>query len=148
MKKINKLSPLFKDERGEMMVKTIIFMLITVIIVLFSIDILNVAMKYQNVSYTSKSLAKIIECDGQVTSRIQDYLDELNTNLNMNMTYDVSDVTYINPVEQNIQFRDSFKVTVKDEAKVKILNPIFSPPIEFTLELKSDVNGISEVYWK
>lgn len=139
---------IIRDKSGEMMLPIMIFILIAVIIFLYGLDIFNAALDYQNVTYSAKSITKVIECDGAVTDRAYKHMEELNESFNMNMTFDVSDVQYFDSRERSIQFRDPFKVTVKYTAEIQLASPVFSKPIVWKLPMSADVPGMSEVYWK
>lgn len=144
----NKIRKICEERSGTMAVPIIVFLLIAVIIILFAMDIFNAMMKYQNVNYSAKSIAKIIECEGAVTDRAYNHMAELNKNFDMDMTFEVSDVTYFDSRVKSIQFRDSFKVTVKYTCGIKLASPVFSAPIIWNIDMEANVPGMSEVYWK
>lgn len=145
---LNKIKKIGKDKSGTMAVPLLIFTLIAVIIFLYGLDLFNAALQYQNVSYSAKSITKVIECDGAVTDRAYQQMQALNKSFNMNMEFRVSEVNYFDSRERSIQFRDPFKVTVSCPYKITLASPVFSKPLVWTINLVADVPGMSEVYWK
>lgn len=142
------LKSLQKDRRGEIFVELIVKILTITVIILFALNIFDIVIKYQHVTYMSKSITKTIEQEGAVNSIANDKLDALNTNFNTKAKYNVSNVKYFNALEGTIQFRDSFTVTVSDNYKLTILDPLFASPLVLDIPMSSTITGMSEVYWK
>lgn len=147
LKKI--LSRIRKDKKGEIFVEIVIKFLVITVLILFALNLFDVAIKYQNVSYTAKSIAKVVELEGSLTNTAYEQLNDLNHNFNMDMEFEISDVTYFDSRNKTIQFRDPFTITATYEYDLKILSPIFTTkPVVITIPMKADVSGMSEIYWK
>ena len=127
----------------EVIVKT----LLVVIFMLTAISIYNVFLKYQNVTYLCKRVVRAIEIEGQVNGSIDAVFDEINSRQNLNAAYQVKDVTYFD-ASRKIQLRNTFTVEVTASFDFVILNPVFAPPVVIRIPLKSDLTGMSEVFWK
>ncbi|QIB69775.1 DUF4320 family protein [Aminipila butyrica] len=145
---LKKIRRLVTERSGDMGLPLMIFTLIAVIIFLFGLEVFSAAIKYQNVTYSSKSIAKVIESDGAVTERAYEQMEALNKSYNMDMTFEVSDVTYFNTRDRSIQFRDPFTVNVRYTASIQLASPLFLDPLVWDINMKADTPGMSEVYWK
>lgn len=145
---IEYLKKLKEEEQGDIIVSVYLFVLLGVIILMYGLQLFSIAMDYQDVTYTAKSITKVIECDGAVSDRAYEQLEKLNRDFGLNMTFTVSDVNYFDNREKSIQFRDSFTVTVRDKAELVLANPSFGEPWVWEIPLVSNISGMSEVYWK
>jgi Flp pilus assembly protein TadG len=143
------LKRLYRDKKGAIFVELILKLLIVSLIVLTAVHLFDVAIKYQHVSYTTKSIAKIIELEGAVTPSASQQLTDLNNSFGMDMTFYVTDVHYFNAASKTIQFRDRFTVTVYYLYKFPVFDPIFTTaPVTVNIPMQSGITGMSEVYWK
>lgn len=136
------------DQRGEMFVEMMVKMVVSVVLILFFVQVFAVIVKYQNITYISKSITKVIEQEGAVTNSAYEKLDALNENLATDVTINISDVRYFDSHARTIQFRDSFVVTASDSFDLQICSPVFAPPVEIHIPMTSTITGMSEVYWK
>lgn len=145
---LKRMGKFIHNRKGNMYIQTIIFLLLTVIILLFAVDLIAALMQYQNVTYSTKMLATLIECDGQVTSNIDDQLHRLNVAYGMDMRYEVIDTTYLIGSGRKIQFGNPFTVVIHNTYRLKIADPLFAGPIYFDINMQAKQHGMSEVYWK
>jgi hypothetical protein len=137
------------DKKGTVFVEAILKFLLAALIIITAIHLFDVAVKYNNVSYTAKSISKIIELEGALTSTATQQLADLNASFGMDMNFVISDVTWFSPMAQSIQFRDTFTVTVDFVYKFPVFDPIFAEaPVMVNIPMSADVTGMSEVYWK
>lgn len=138
----------FHEKKGAALPQIIGWLLLTMFLILFFIELMSPIVHKQNVDYIAKQLAKMIEQEGQVTADVQDYLNDLNRSLNTSCTYRVTDVSYKNASRKTIQFMDGFNVVVTDTHEFILATPIGREPITYTIEIQSIAPGRSEVYWK
>ena len=89
----------------------------------------------------------MVEQNGEYGSEAKDMLIQLNDNFKANMKMEISDVTYFDS-SGKIQFRDSFVISVSDVYILPIITPYGKKGVNIEVPMKSDVVGISEVYWK
>jgi Flp pilus assembly protein TadG len=137
------------DARGSVFVELIVKFLIFTVVLLLAINIFDLVLKYQNVSYASKTIAKTVELEGALTVAAYSQMEALNDNFGMDMSFDISNVTYFNPAARLIQFREPFTITVNYNYAFTVITPVFtSTPIVINVPMVATVNGMSEVYWK
>ena len=143
------LKSIKSDIRGSVFVELIIKFLIFTVVLLLAINIFDLVIKYQNVSYASKAITKTIELEGALTPAAYNQMDALNANFGMDMSFAISNVTYFNAAARRIQFREPFTVTVNFEYPFTVVTPVFTPsPLIIKVPMRATVDGMSEVYWK
>lgn len=143
----NRHPPLLKSKSGEMYYEIIVKTLIVVVFLLTVINLYNVFIRYQNVNYVCKRVVRAIEVEGQVNGSIDSIFNQLNTQLGLNASYQVVNVSYFD-ASRKIQLRNTFTVRVTAHYDFEILNPVFGPPVVIRIPLTVDITGLSEVYWK
>ena len=137
------------DVNGSVFVELIIKFLIFTVILLLAINIFDLVIKYQNVSYASKAITKTVQLEGALTAAAHNQMKALNNNFDMDMSFDISNVTYFNPAARRIQFREPFTITVNYEYPFTVITPVFTPaPLVINVPMRATVDGMSEVYWK
>lgn len=142
------ISSLWNNRRGELLMQPIIIMLFITILVLNSMNLYYMVLKYQYVHHIAKEIAQTIELNGQVTSEVDQQLRELNGNLQTKAALEIQNISYFNNQTKTIQFRDPFTVKVSDVYEMEIFNPSFSKPLVLKIPIESTISGMSEVYWK
>lgn len=136
-----------KDRCGNLYVETIVKLLLVATILILTIHVFAMVLQYQHVVYSAKAIAKVVEQNGEYGSEAKDMLIQLNDNFEANMKMEISDVTYFDS-SGKIQFRDSFVISVSDVYTLPIITPYGKKGVNIEVPMKSDVVGISEVYWK
>jgi ethanolamine transporter EutH len=103
-------------------------------------------MKWADFNIFTKTLVRQIEIHGAIDAEIDDFAAELAEiyGLDPKITYDAVYVSGTN----HIQIRDSFKVTLKDEAKLVLLDGSIFRFLTITIPLTNEKVGISEKLWK
>ena len=138
-----------KDRKGSLFVELIIKLIVIAILLLNAINLFDVVLKYQHVSFASKTIAQTVELEGALTSLAYDQMDNMNSNFGMDMSFDISNVSYFNASAHTIQFRDPFTITISYTYKYIIATPLFTAtPVSIDIPMRATVNGMSEVYWK
>lgn len=145
---MNRINKIIRSKKGTIYIEILITFIVVTVIILTSINLFNIVMKYQDITYMSKSLARTIEIEGAVSNEVYDKLDALNENFSTNATMTISDVTYFNSMDKSIQFRDPFTITIEGTYEFQILSPLFADPVVIDIPMKSNITGMSEVYWK
>ena len=136
------------DVGGSVFVELIVKFLLVAYVMLLAINLFDVVIKYQNVTYTAKSLAKLVELEGELTDSAQRKLIDLNESFGMDMKFKI-DASYLSPGSNKIQFRNPFTIEVSYEYRLPIIDPVVAKaPIEIPIRMSADVTGMSEVYWK
>ncbi len=138
---------LLRSKSGEMYYELIVKTLIVVVFLLTVINLYNVFIRYQNVNYVAKRVARAIEIEGQVNSSVTSLFNSLNSELGLNASYRVVNTSYFD-ASRKIQLRDTFTVEVRASFDFQILSPMFAPPVVINIPLQSNITGMSEVYWK
>lgn len=141
------LKKLQKEKCGNLYVETIVKLLLMAVILILTIHIFAMVLQYQHVVYSAKAITKVVEQEGVYGEQAKNMLIELNNNFNSNMQMDIEDVTYFDSTGK-IQFRESFTITVSDVYNFPIITPYGKKGVYIKVPMKSDVVGISEVYWK
>jgi hypothetical protein len=126
-----------------MIVKT----LIVVVFLLTVIGFYNIFIRYQNVNYAAKRVARAIEIEGQVNGSVTSLFNRLNSELGINASFRVINTSYFD-ASRKIQLRDTFTVEVTASYGFQILNPTFAPPVVINIPIRVAITGMSEVYWK
>jgi uncharacterized membrane protein len=125
----------------ELIIKT----LIVVVFLLTVINLYNVFIRYQNVNYVAKRVARAIEIEGQVNGSVTSLFNSLNSQLGLNASYQVTNTSYFD-ASRKIQLRNTFTVEVRASFNFHILSPMFAPPVVIGIPLKANITGMSEVY--
>lgn len=130
--------------RGEGYVELIILMMAAIAFICCLIEIMPLFIKKQYLDYMAQSLARTIEITG---SRGEAYIRELDrlrleTGLNPDITIEG------NFIDDKLQLRERFTITLRDRVAVKIIDPSFAPPLEISIPISRSITGVSEVYWK
>ena len=96
-------------------------------------------------AYT-KTLTRQIEVHGAIDSDIEKFAEELAAIYNFTpvITYDADYISGTN----YIQIRDSFKVKVKTDTEIVLLNGTFFKSVTLTIPISDEKVGISEKLWK
>lgn len=143
----NFINKKLKNENGTMYYEVIIQVVIVITLLLTSLSIFNIFIKYQSNNYIAKRIVRAIEIEGAVSAEVNTIFSELKGNTNLdNATYKIVDVNYFSG--NKIQLRETFTVIVESEIFVEILDPLFAPPVRIPIKLTSSLTGMSEVYHK
>lgn len=147
-KVFSKLNAFHRNQNGELLMEPIVKLLLITILLLNSMNLFQMVMKYQHIHYIAKEIAQTVELDGQVSDSVYTQLNKLNNSLKTEAKIEISNVQYFNNYKKTIQFREPFTVKIEDTYEMEILNPAFSPPVTIKVPIESTISGMSEVYWK
>ncbi len=136
------------DQRGEIIVDTLVMLIVSVVILMTLIEFLGVFMTFQNVNFIGKRLARAVEVSGSVQG-LDTTFDELcdKTKMAGDIDYQIQ-ASYCDSGNRRIQLRDTFTLTVSYTYYLNIFTPDFAPPLRLTFPLTSRVIGMSEVFYK
>lgn len=133
---------LIHSKKGEMIWEPIMITLVVVVLILNSMHLLEMMVKYQKVQFIAKQVCRTVELNGEANGEAYSMASQLSGELKTNTTVSIS-------ASGQIQFRDPFSVTARDVYEMKILTPAFAKkPVTIKIPIKAQVNGMSEVYWK
>ncbi len=101
----------------------------------------------QNVDYMAKTLVRAVETNGRIDASITDLQHKLEDNFNLEPDSVTWNARYI-PGTNKIQIKDTFSVTIRDHAVIRIMNPTFGTPLDVNVPMEKTFIGISQVFWK
>ncbi len=138
-----------KKRRGASYYELIIIVILTVSLIMTMINIYGAFIKYQNVKYTNRRITRNIEIEGAYNSNTENLFNELKNEYNLDgATFTVSEVAYFKNSDKTIQLRDTFKVTIDYMYEFDFFNGELGVPVTINIPMKSNLVGVSEVYWK
>lgn len=126
----------------DLMVKT----LVVVTLMATVMSCLSIFTAYLNLSHICRRVVRVVELEGQVSDRAYDVFYRLKQQTGVSPEMTVEDVNYC--VDQKIQLRDTFTVTMTYSHPFTIFTPSFAPPVVIRVPMKVKIAGMSEKYWK
>lgn len=143
---MQKLKEKLKDKRGS---EAVTFLLTTTMMLFIFVTLLY-SMIYiveaYNVNYMCRRVVRSIEVAGKYEEATINAWLENEVGDRLEYIYIDVDADYIN-TSNAIQLRDEFTVYLEGSYKVTIAQ-IGMTSVDFYLPIKSQVSGMSEVYWK
>lgn len=142
--KAKRLRKIFFNNSGEGYLELIIIMVVSITLICSFIEIIPIFIKKQYLDYMAQSLARTIEITGSKGSIYDKELDRLKSETGLDPSIDIEG----DFIDDKLQLRERFTITLKDNVSVKIIEPSFAPPVEIKIPISRTITGISEVYWK
>lgn len=146
---------LLRDQRGDIMVNTLLSVVVFVVIMITFINLAGVFVTYQNLSYLTKNIARSVELAGGVDNGVEAQIaladaalqSEFCEGLDSANTGDIITANYFSG--RHIQLRERFTVTCRCTYRVPIVTPQLGlEPVTIDIPLAVTIEGMSEVYWK
>ena len=140
-----RLRLLLRDERGDAYVDLLIKLAVIMSLILCFMAVVPLFTVKMKVDYMARSLTRTIELSGQRGSDYSAELSRLKSETTLSPTVNISGSF---SGDGKVQLRNPFSVTVTEQNTVKLVTPVFGPPITITVPISSTVSGRGEVYWK
>ena len=133
-------------DRGSFYIDAAVALMALLAISLSCLALPELFVRKQEVDYIARAVARQIERTGMAGAPALDFVRALAAETGMD-----ADVTWsgnFQGAHDKLQLRDRFTVTVRYEAKVKVVDPSFIDTVYLTVPISKTVSGVSEVYWK
>lgn len=132
---------ILKDNKGSGYIDCIFVVLITVLMVAFTMKVYPVFITKNNLDKFASEIVREAETTGQIGNSVQDRITKLKKNLGNVDSIDWK-VNYVYGTNK-IQLGDPIEVTVKKKVNIGFFD--FG---SFPIDLQGKDSGFSEVYWK
>lgn len=132
---------ILKDNKGSGYIDCIFVVLITVLMVAFTMKVYPVFITKNNLDKFASEIVREAETTGQIGNSVQDRITKLKKNLGNVDSIDWK-VNYVYGTNK-IQLGDPIEVTVKKKVNIGFFD--FG---SFPINLQGKDSGFSEVYWK
>jgi len=135
-----------QDERGAFFIDIIIGFMILISVILSFLTLPELFVKKQEIDYMAKTIARRVEIEGELNSRVYNTIDNLAGE--SGFMPDIKWEGNFYGLTNRIQIRDKFRLVLSHKVRIKLIDPTFSNPVYLEIPLTKAVYGVSEVYWK
>jgi hypothetical protein len=137
---------MIRRTRGSFYIDALLGLMILMAVILSFLTIPEVFLKKQEVDYIARTVARRIEqdgrADGAVYALVADLADETGVDADVEWAGD------FRGLDNKLQIREKFTVSVRYTVTVRIIDPTFTNPLFLSIPIRKVVSGVSEVYWK
>ena len=134
------------NARGAFFIDIIIGFAILMSVILSFLTLPELFIKKQEIDYMAKTIARRVEIEGELNSRVFDTISSLASE--SGFMPDVKWQGNFYGLTNRIQIREKFKLELSHKVRIKLIDPTFSNPVYLEIPIKKAVFGVSEVYWK
>ena len=134
------------DSEGVFYLDIIIGLMIMMSVILSFLTLPELFIKKQEIDYMAKTIARRVEIEGELNSKVYDTIDSLVYESGFNPMIEWEGNFY--GLGNKLQIREKFKLKLSYGVRVKIIDPTFTNPLYLEIPLSKSVYGVSEVYWK
>lgn len=136
------------NQKGSTFFDLIIKMLVVITLMATVISFLGVFTTYLNLNHVCRRVVRVVELEGQVSDKAYDVFYQLKQQTGLSPEMTIENVQYCDDLNQKIQLRDTFTVTMRYSHTFTIFSPSFAPPVEINIPMKISITGMSEKFWK
>ena len=136
----------FSDARGAFFLDIIIGLMIMISVILSFLTLPELFFKKQEIDYMAKTIARRVEIEGELNSKVYDTIDSLARESGFMPGIEWEGNFY--GLTNRLQIREKFRIKLSHKVKIKLINPTFTNPVYLEIPLSKSIYGVSEVYWK
>jgi hypothetical protein len=143
---VRKYTERLKGDKGAFFLDMIIGLTLLMAVILSFLALPELFIKKQEIDYMAKTIARRVEIEGELNSRVYDTIDGLAAE--SGFMPDIKWEGNFRGFDNRLQIREKFVLKLNHTVRIKLIDPAFSNPVFLEIPISKSVTGVSEVYWK